>query len=63
MKHFVLVLVTAVVGYAAWALSDERTRTVALLHIGKHGVRLGAIALILVLLLLAATQIPSTPIV
>jgi hypothetical protein len=63
MKHLLLVLVIVIAGYAAWALADKRERTVAVRHITRHGFRLGFIVLILVLLLLAATQIPSTSII
>ncbi len=63
MKHLLLALLVAVVGYAFWVLSDKRERAVAVRHITRHSLRLGAIVLLLVLLLLAATQIPSTSII
>lgn len=63
MKHLLLALLVAVVGYAFWVLSDKRERAVAVRHITRHFLRLGTIVLILVLLLLAATQIPSTSII
>lgn len=63
MKHLLLALFVAVVGYAFWVLSDRRERMVAMRHITRHALRLGAIVLILVLLLLAATQLPSTSII
>jgi hypothetical protein len=63
MKHLLLVLVIVIAGYAAWSLADKRERMVAMRHITRHGFRLGFIVLILVLLLLAATQIPSTSII
>jgi hypothetical protein len=63
MRHLLLVLVLTVVGYAFWVLSDKRERAIAVRHITRHGLRLGFIVLILVLLLLAATQMPSTSII
>ena len=63
MKHLLIVLVFVVAGYAAWVLADKRERMVAMRHITRHGLRLGFILLILVLLLLAATQLPSTSII
>lgn len=63
MKHLLLILVVLVIGYAAWVLADKRERTVAVRQITKHGFRLGFIVLILLLLLLAATQLPSTSII
>ena len=63
MKHMLLILVVSIAGYAAWVLSDKRERTLAVRHITKHGFRLGFIVLILLMLLLAATQLPSTSII
>ncbi len=63
MKHLLLILVVVVAGYAAWVLADKRERMVAMRHITKHGFRLGFIVLILLMLLLAATQLPSTSII
>jgi len=63
MKHLLLVLVFVVAAYAAWTLADKSERNVAVRLITRHGFRLGFIVLILVLLLLAATQLPSTSII
>lgn len=63
MKHLLLALVVSVVGYAAWVLADKRERTIAVRHITRHGFRIGFIVLVLLFLLLAATQIPSTSII
>lgn len=63
MRHMLLALVVVIVGYAFWVLSDKRERTVAVRRVTRHFLRLGAIVLILVVLLLAATQIPSTSII
>jgi hypothetical protein len=63
MKHLLLILVVVVAGYAAWVLADKRERSVAVRHITKHGFRLGFIVLVLLILLFAATQLPSTSII
>lgn len=63
MKHLLLLLFIAVLGYAFWVLSDKRERSVAVRHITRHFLRFGAIVLILVLLLFAATQISSTSLI
>lgn len=63
MKHLLLILVVVVAGYAAWVLADKRERSIAVRHITKHGFRLGFIVLVLLILLFAATQLPSTSII
>lgn len=63
MKHLLLILVVVVAGYAAWVLADKRERSVAVRHITKHGFRLCFIVLVLLILLFAATQLPSTSII
>ncbi len=63
MKHFLLILVAVVCGYGFWQFADRRARAVATRVITKHTLRLGALILVLILLLLAATQLPSTNII
>lgn len=63
MKHFLLILIAIVAGYALWHVSDRVERTFALRQITRHGLRLLAILVVLTCLLLAATQLSSTPII
>lgn len=63
MRHFLLLLVVVIVGYAAWNLADRAERTIALRGLTRHGIRLGAVILVLLALLLIATQLSSTSII
>lgn len=61
MKHLFLLLVLIVVGYAAWTMSDKYARRAAMQGITRHGLRLGALILVALLLVAAATKLTSTP--
>lgn len=61
MRHLLALLVLIVAGCGVWALSDPRERTSALQLITHHGLRLGALVLIVLLLLAAAVYLPATP--
>lgn len=63
MKHLLLVLVASVGIYAAWVLSDKATRDSTMREVTRHGIRLGFIVIVLLLLLFAAVQLPSTSLV
>jgi preprotein translocase subunit YajC len=63
MKHLLLILTFVVFGYFAYQASDRRQRKEATSLITKHGLRLGAVVLLILLLLWAATQLPSTSLI
>lgn len=60
MKHMLLILVLLVCAYVAWTISDKRERAMAAKFATKHGLRLGLILLVVLLLVAAATNLPST---
>ena len=56
MKHALLLLILALLGYAAWHVSTRKTRKTAVAMTAKHGWRIALIfAVIFTLLLLAAS--------
>jgi hypothetical protein len=57
MKHLLLILTVLVIGYVLWQVSDPEERSKASKFITGHGLRLGG--LILLVLLLAATYLSS----
>lgn len=60
MKHlFILVVLTCLV-YAAVQIMPRRERKSALRAITKHGLQLGAIVIVLVLLAVAAYYLPAS---
>lgn len=63
MKHFLLLLISVVAGYAFWSFADKKERLQASKLITRHTLRLGAFILLLLFLLLAATQLVSTKII
>jgi hypothetical protein len=63
MKHFFLILILIIAGYGLWQLADHTERSLALKQITRHGIRLLAVLLVLVALLLGATQFTSTSII
>lgn len=60
MKHLFLILVLVVAGYGLWNIADKSERKLASRFITAHGMRLGFIVLVVLLLLWAAVQLPST---
>jgi hypothetical protein len=63
MKHFFLILVLIIAGYGLWQVADRTERSLVLKQITRHGIRLLAVLLVLVALLLLATQFTSTSII
>lgn len=63
MKHLLLLLFVSVAVYAAWVLSDKTARNTAMREITRHGIRIGFIVIILLLLVLAAVHLPSTSLI
>lgn len=61
MKHLLLILVVLVMAYTGWTMADKHARKVAVRFIGQHVLRLGFLILVVLLLLLAAANLPSTP--
>lgn len=61
MKHLLLILVLLVFAYVAWTISDKSERKSASRFITKHGLRLGFLVLVVLLLVVAAVNLPSTP--
>jgi len=60
MRHLLLLLVLAVVGYVAHQLMSPVERRHASRVVTRHGLRLAAIVLVILLLLAAAANLPST---
>lgn len=63
MKHFLLLLIAIVAGYGLWHVADRTERSIALRQITRHVLRLGAIVIVLVALMLLATQFTASPII
>lgn len=62
MKHLVVLLVLLFAGYGAWQATAPLTRRHELRLIARHGLRLGAVVLILLALLALAYHLPSAKI-
>lgn len=60
MKHLFLILVLAVVLYVVWAVSDKKSRKDSVAFLMRHGVRLGLLVLVVLLLVAAAVYLPAT---
>ncbi|WP_421883170.1 hypothetical protein [Methylibium sp.] len=60
MKHLLLILIVAVVVYAAWNLASPIERRHGARLITRHALRLGAIVAVVLLLLAAAYYLPAT---
>ena len=60
MKHLLVILFMVVLGYALWATTDKPARKSALQLITRHGLRLGGLVLIVLLLLAAAVNLPAS---
>lgn len=60
MKHLLVLLVLLVVGYGLWQITPAETRTKALTLITHHGMRLGALVVVLLALLAAAVYLPAS---
>lgn len=63
MKHLLLLLFLSVAVYAAWVLSDKTARETAMREITRHGIRIGFIVVVLLLLVFAAANLPSTSLI
>lgn len=63
MRLALLMICAAVVIYAAWQVMNPVERRHAARHITRHGMRLGAIVLTILLLLFAAAHLPSSSII
>lgn len=60
MKHLLLIIVALVLGYALWTMSDRPARKAASQFVTRHGIRLGFLVLVVLLLVVAAANLPST---
>lgn len=60
MKHLLLILVLLVLGYVLWTISDKGARKAASRFITTHALRLGFLILVVLLLVVAAANLPST---
>lgn len=60
MKHLLILLVGVVLAYTAWTLADKGARKTAMRSITYHGIRLGFLILVLLLLMSAAYYMPSS---
>lgn len=59
MKHFLVLIVTLCLAYGAWHLIPRPWRHEGLRLLSRHGLRLGALVLLIVALLALAYNIPS----
>lgn len=62
MKGFLFACFLVVVGYVAWQITPSDARSAGLGFIAKHGVRLGVLLFLVLLLLGAAVLFPSVQI-
>lgn len=60
MKHLLLLLVLLCVGYGAWHFIPKAERDEGARLVSRHGIRLGALALLIVALLALAYYATST---
>lgn len=60
MKHLLLVVVVLVVIYSLWSAADPTERRRGARLITRHGLRLGALLVVVLALLALAYYIPST---
>lgn len=60
MKHLLLLLVLLCVGYGAWHFIPKPERDDGIRLVSRHGIRLGALALLIVALLALAYYATST---
>lgn len=62
MRLALVLICLAVVVYTAWQILSPVERRHAVRHITRHGMRIGAIVLAILLLLAAAVYLPASPI-
>lgn len=60
MKHLLLILVLLVLGYVFWTMADKPTRKAASRFVTTHALRLGFFTVVVLLLVVAAANLPST---
>jgi hypothetical protein len=63
VKHFLLLLIASIAVYGAWQMADPTERRKLVAPITRHGGRIAAIVFLIALLLWAAAQLPSTPLI
>jgi hypothetical protein len=59
MKHLLVLIVLLCIAYGAWNLIPKSGREEGLRRISHHGLRLGALVLVIVALLALAYYVPS----
>jgi uncharacterized membrane protein YdjX (TVP38/TMEM64 family) len=60
VKHLLLLIVLLAAGYGVWQLLDPQERNQAARLITRHGLRLGALVLVVLVLVALAYHLPST---
>lgn len=60
MRHLLLLIVLLAAGYGVWQFLDPKERGQAARLITRHGLRLGALVLVLLALVALAYYLPST---
>jgi hypothetical protein len=60
MKHLLLLLLLLCAGYGAWHFIPKAKRDLGWRLVSRHGLRLGAMALVIFALLALAYHFPST---
>jgi hypothetical protein len=63
MKHLFILFIAALFGYFTWQLMDPVERANARGLLTKHGLRIGAILIVLAIAIYVATILPSTPLI
>lgn len=60
MKHLLFLIVAVVIGYGLWTSISAKERRSAMASITRHGLRLGALILLLLLMVAAAVYLPAS---
>jgi xanthine/uracil permease len=63
MKHLLFLIVALVLAYAMWQVTDPKERSTFMKMFTHHGLRIGALVGILLLLVYAASALPSSSLI
>lgn len=60
MKHLLFAVAVLAVGYVLWHIADPTERREGVRFLTRHGLRLGALLLLLLVIVALAYHLPST---